>query len=137
MENYYKGRVNTAMRDGWTVIELIFIIVIIGILAATALSKLAATRDDAKLSVTVHNMAVCIKDAQAYYTTANKDYNETSHPNVCNRNKTECYDFNYSVGGIDFNVTTNPTGANYCTDINDVGGHLAGSYDFGGKGIER
>jgi len=45
------------MKTAFTMIELIFVIVILGILAAVAIPKLAGTRDDAKMSVMMSNIA--------------------------------------------------------------------------------
>lgn len=132
------------MRAGWTFIELIFIIVIIGVLAAIAIGKLSVTRDDAKLSATVSNMHICINDAAAHYAATSQDYTDTDHPYSCDENNTVCYDIVYSINGEDFNVTTDPTGTDssgqthlFCADIENVGGHLAKSYTFGGSTIQR
>jgi prepilin-type N-terminal cleavage/methylation domain-containing protein len=55
-------------RSGFTMIELIFVIVILGILASVAIPKLAATRDDAKISKASSEISTLVSDLGTYYT---------------------------------------------------------------------
>ena len=79
------------MSRAFTMIELIFVIVVIGILAGVAIPKLAATRDDATLAAMRANLATIMTAVQTQhgadliagnstwktlnFTTANKDAN--------------------------------------------------------------
>lgn len=56
------------MKRAFTMIELIFVIVIMGILSAVAIPKLAATRDDADAAKSAMNMNIFISDITSYYT---------------------------------------------------------------------
>ena len=60
------------MKKAFTMIELIFVIVILGILAAVAIPKLNATRDDAEVVKGASNFATAISDIASYYTAKGK-----------------------------------------------------------------
>ncbi|MCI6563934.1 prepilin-type N-terminal cleavage/methylation domain-containing protein [Campylobacter sp.] len=64
------------MKKVFTMIELIFVIVILGILASVAIPRLAATREDAEISAAVANLRTLVNDATAYYT-VNGSFNTT------------------------------------------------------------
>jgi general secretion pathway protein G len=70
-------------RSGFTMIELIFVIVILGILASVAIPKLAATRDDAKISKALNELATLKSDFSSYYTAQGK-YDAASISSVTN-----------------------------------------------------
>ena len=55
------------MKKGFTMIELIFVIVILGILASVAIPRLAGTRTDAEVATTVANLRTLLSDASGYY----------------------------------------------------------------------
>jgi len=56
------------MKRAFTMIELIFVIVIIGILSVIALPKLSATRTDAKVSTIVSSLREFVIESSAFYT---------------------------------------------------------------------
>jgi len=82
-------------RAGFTMIELIFVIVILGILAAVAIPKLAATRTDAEVSKGASDVATLVSDLGAYYTSQGK--------------------FDFTAGGV-ANMTNVPLDATQATD---------------------
>nr|WP_321432060.1 type II secretion system protein [uncultured Campylobacter sp.] len=87
------------MKKGFTMIELIFVIVILGILASVAIPRLAATREDAEISAAVANLRTLVSDATAYYTAkgtldaddkgrnSNIKWNEITNVPLANGNK--------------------------------------------------
>ena len=116
------------MKKGFTMIELIFVIVILGILASVAIPRLAATREDAVISATVANLRTLLSDATAYYTakgefptgTTWKDITNvpTAKPNdnVTTSNSlkvggVDCIDF--LIAGKNTSSTANPNAPTY------------------------
>ena len=69
------------MRKGFTMIELIFVIVILGVLASVAIPRLAATRDDAEVAKAATNLTTAVSDITAYYTAKGSFYSYTASGN--------------------------------------------------------
>ena len=54
-------------KKAFSMIELVFVIVVLGILAGVALPRLAATRDDAEYSKAIQNINILVRDLSDFY----------------------------------------------------------------------
>lgn len=63
-------------RSGFTMIELVFIIVILGILAAIAVPKMAATRDDARAVAVKADIGTMTQAIPAMYMSKGDSFNK-------------------------------------------------------------
>lgn len=150
-------------RSGFTMIELIFVIVILGILASVAIPKLAATRDDAKISKMASNAATFVSDAGSYYvsqglanwTGANWDditnvelYTDTAGTTTAKGTAAtgatvylvdegvDCLTFTHANAGtltVADGAGTTPT----CAQVKAIAADMVKTHTFGGVGVVR
>ena len=71
------------MKKGFTMIELIFVIVILGILASVAIPRLAATREDAEITTGIANIRTLLSDITVFYV-AKGNFNGTKWRDITN-----------------------------------------------------
>ena len=72
------------MKKGFTMIELIFVIVILGILASVAVPRLAGTKADAEISAAVANLRTLLSDINSYYVAKGEFSNTTKWNEITN-----------------------------------------------------
>jgi len=68
------------MRKSFSLIELIFVIVVIGILAAIAVPKLMSTREDAETAALTTQIQAATKEFVSYYTSQSGEINFSELP---------------------------------------------------------
>ena len=101
------------MKKGFTMIELIFVIVILGVLASVAIPRLAATRDDAEVAKAATNLTTAVSDITAYYTAKGHFKSTTANGSTGTNNVT----FDKITNALDKNGNLNVKGKTICVTV--------------------
>ncbi|WP_226966455.1 type II secretion system protein [Sulfurimonas sediminis] len=142
-------------RAGFTMIELIFVIVILGILAAVAIPKLAATRTDAQVAKISTEAATLVSELGTFYTAQGTFEGKnsaditnislkTSDDNIQNNdtivlgddNNNTCLTITFN-NASDGNITVSADDANgtVCNAVKEATADLQKTYNFGGSNV--
>lgn len=115
------------MNKAFTIIELIFVIMIIGILSVVAVPRLLATYDDAKIAVALNDIGTLINDLSTFYTT-NKQYGSDLEEmtNITDVNYTTPWNTTTEKGKLTFYTKDNSSNLEKCVlfEISNKEGNL-------------
>lgn len=126
------------MKKAFTMVELIFVIVIIGILVAIAIPTLMATRDDAEIAKAVTNLAVCIENAGAYTTSKlSPTADDVLNISLCKKvNDSGIFKVTFDVDTKILHISDGLSTVAWANIAHTRAQHLYGDHVFGGNNIE-
>lgn len=113
---------NIKYKNAYTMIELIFVIVLLGILGTVAFNTLSVTRDDAKQAIFATNVSNCISDVGANHIATDNNITNLSISFFSSCDKAN----NHMASSIEANGTS-------AIKVSNAGAGLDGVHTFGGK----
>jgi len=144
------------VKNAFTMIELIFVIVLIGILSSIAIPRLTTTRDDAETTKAAEEVRTLISDIGLYYTSHGRfdhlskmtsvsltdgtfnliDANLTTKAFYSNSAHTDkCLGFQVDPLSGDLNVTSESVTSGLCRSLNNLLKDMIKVYHFGGSHV--
>ncbi len=144
------------MQKAFTMIELIFVIVLLGILSSIAIPRLSTTRDDAEVVKAAEEIRTLINDLSIFYMGHGKFENITQMTNITlvdngfnnfesnlttkayysNSARTEkCIGLQVSIDGGDLNISLEGSSSTLCKNLNNILHESIKVHHFGGSNI--
>ena len=115
------------MKNAFTMIELIFVIVILGLLSAVAIPKLMATKQDAQIVKEITNARQIIQNANSEF---------ISQGSISSYDSSDCYSFTSTTDG-NFTVSYINKTTDLCKALisSNLSKDINGTYQMGGNKI--